>query len=150
MSAHEWAKEHDACPDAIEWLAGHPGWTLADAWRECRRGDWMLWALEGAGYPIPWDVVDGIVDRAVREHALRCGIPEIERWARRWLSGDDRSDAAAAWAAWAAAHAAEAAASGAYAAAWADAAADAARAAESRRQADEIRAAVPLWPGGDA
>jgi hypothetical protein len=198
MTAHEWARQRDACPDAIEWLAEHPAWTMADAWRECHRGDWMFWALKTAGHPVPWDVVDGIADRAVETHALHCGIAEVERWAERWLSGEDRSAAAAgdaweaaaagAWAAdaagdawntaawraaahaaaaadaaaWRAASSAAATAYAAYAAAVAaaeeaDAARDAAvhaaardaRAAESQRQADEIRAAVPRWPGED-
>jgi hypothetical protein len=29
-------------------------------------------------------------DRVVERHALHCGIPEVERWAARWLSGEDR------------------------------------------------------------
>lgn len=43
-------------------------------------------------------LVDRVVTRAVREHALHCGVPGVERWAVRWLSGKDRTEAAA-WAA---------------------------------------------------
>jgi hypothetical protein len=51
---------------------------------------------------------DVVVTRAVRTHALQCGVPAVERWAAAWLSGEDRSAARAAraaeWAeAWAAA-----------------------------------------------
>ena len=52
-------------------------------------------ALEG--------VVETIVARAVRRHALSC--PATSEWARRWLSGEDRSEAAARAEAWAAARA---------------------------------------------
>lgn len=88
--------------------------------------------------------LDVVVTRAVRAHALTCGVPAVERWAARWLSGEDRSAraAAAAWAAraaaWApwAAWAAEAArAAWAAEAAWAAwAAAWAAWAAEAERE----------------
>ena len=46
-----------------------------------------------------------IVTRAIRNHALNCGILTVEAWARNWLNGSDRSlaeAAAAAAAAWAA------------------------------------------------
>ena len=50
--------------------------------------------------------------RCITNHGLGCGIPEVEQWAAKWLSGEDRSQAAAeaaaeaAWAAtWAAAEA---------------------------------------------
>ena len=31
-----------ACKTAIDWVKGK-GKSLAEAWRTCRRGDWMLW-----------------------------------------------------------------------------------------------------------
>src|SRR3990172_2673676 len=73
-----------------------------------------------------------VCDRAIRAHALECGVPPVEAWARGWLEGKDRSQAAAAaWAAWAAWAAADAAAWAAWAAAaWAARAARAAEAAE--------------------
>ena len=42
-------------------------------------------------------VVNRAADRQVRAHCLHCGIKTVERWAARWLSGEDRS-AALAWA----------------------------------------------------
>lgn len=41
-------------------------------------------------------IIERIVTRLVETHALRCGVSEIETWAQRWLSGDDRS-ADSAW-----------------------------------------------------
>jgi hypothetical protein len=38
-------------------------------------------------------------DRAVERHALHCGIPKVEQWAARWLSGEDRTEDSA-WNAW--------------------------------------------------
>ena len=63
-----------------------------------------------------------IITRAITNHALHCKIESVEKWARKWLSGEDRS---------AAAEAAEAAAEEAEEAAWAAAAAWAAWAAEA-------------------
>jgi hypothetical protein len=41
-----------------------------------------------------------VVTRAEWAHALGCGVPTVEQWATRWLSGEDRTAAwAAAWAA---------------------------------------------------
>jgi hypothetical protein len=61
-----------------------------------------------------------VVTRAEWAHALGCGVPTVEQWATRWLSGEDRTAARAAWAARAAAWAAEEAArAAAWAAAWA-------------------------------
>lgn len=39
--------------------------------------------------------LDLVITRAVRTHALRCGTESVEEWARRWLSGEDRTTAAA-------------------------------------------------------
>lgn len=147
-NALQWALAHNACDDgpddAIPWLRKHPDWTMADAWRECHRGDWMIWALGRCKLTSDLDAalrraIERIVARAVETHALHCGIDTVEAWARAWLSGEDRSEAAAraaAGAAWAAARAA-------WVAAWA-------AAAERALQADDIRAEIPEWPGGDA
>jgi hypothetical protein len=122
------------------------------------------------------------IDRIVAR-AIRCGLRSLRgnrepwarewrRWARAWLNGSDRSEAAAAeawsaaawsaaaWAAWAAASAARAEEAAAEAAAAAAAAAEAAaeraaasvaeraaaRAAELRLQARDIRREIPEWP----
>lgn len=42
----EWLREHDACEDAITWLGDRDD---ATAWRECERGDWLLWGAATAG-----------------------------------------------------------------------------------------------------
>ena len=73
-------------------------------------------------------LVDRIITRAVRNHALPC--PETRDWAEKWLSGEDRSQGSA----WAAADAARAAA--------ADAADDAVWA--------RARAAARAWAAADA
>ena len=40
-----WSKSipRDACEQAIEWARTQP--SLRVAWRDCQRGDWMLWLL---------------------------------------------------------------------------------------------------------
>jgi len=95
-------------------------------------GPWMMTEKQTRAW------LDLIVTRAVKNHALHCGIAEVETWAVKWLAGEDRSEQAgrAAWAASAAAEAAEAAAR---AAAWAWAAAEAAQATERKRQIRDLR-----------
>jgi len=134
------------CQEAVEWLQGYG--TMADAWRACRRGDWMIWALRAEGIEVPPAAIERIVARAIRrgQRSLR-GVrapwaTAWRRWARRWLSGEDRSRTAANAAAWAAARAA------ANAAAWAarTAAEASAMASELRLQARDLRLALPEWP----
>ena len=36
----------DACPDAVKWVGRRGPKT---AWRDCKRGDWMLWAAARLG-----------------------------------------------------------------------------------------------------
>ena len=44
----------NACSDAIEWL--HAQQTWSQAWRDCTRGDWMLWLLgRCSGKPVSPD-----------------------------------------------------------------------------------------------
>ena len=106
---------------------------------------WVLLRPEVLGEHGFQVALDRIVTRVVTNHALHCGVPEVELWAQRWLDGTDRTGAAAcsaasaAWteeqeaaaraakmAAWAAAEAARAAAWAAEAVAWAARSADAA------------------------
>ena len=123
------------CQEAVEWLQGYT--TMADAWRACRRGDWMIWALRAEGIEVPPAAIERIVARAIRrgQRSLR-GVRAApwatawRRWARRWLSGEDRSRTAANAAAWAARTAAEASA----------------MASELRLQARDLRLALPEWP----
>ena len=107
-------------PDDRVWLLLQPGVLPAD---------------------VRTDATARIVTRAVTSHALHCGNTAVEEWARGWLDGTDRSQAAA-WAAaraaaWDAARAAaESAWDAARAAAW-----DAARAAwDAARAASESAA----------
>lgn len=91
-------------PEGVVWVACRPGAITPEQVRA-----WL---------------VDRVVARAVRNHALRCGVPEVERWAVQWLSGEDRTAAAAWAAAWAVRDAAwdaawDAAAAAVRAAAWA-------------------------------
>ena len=46
----EYVRSLGACGDAMEWLMAQK--NLAQAWRDCERGDWMLWVLgKQAGEP---------------------------------------------------------------------------------------------------
>ena len=58
-----------------------------------------LWLLCKAPWSVIAPAIFAIVERSVRDHALSCGVPEIEAWAGRWLSGEDRSEESAARAA---------------------------------------------------
>jgi len=128
-------------PEAVEWLQGYS--TMADAWTQCHRGDWMIWALLAEGIDVPAAAIERIVARAIRrgQKSLR-GVrapwaTAWRRWASRWLSGEDRTGAAAREAAADAARVASRAA-------WAEAAgaaADAARVASRAAWAAGARAA---------
>ena len=50
MTATETLTRLGACPDALEWARGHGG-SLAELWRDCPRGDWLLWYATKAGAP---------------------------------------------------------------------------------------------------
>lgn len=56
-------------------------------WVACRPG--ALTAEQLAAW------LELIVTRAVTRHASHCGVAEVETWAARWLSGEDRSAEAA-------------------------------------------------------
>lgn len=94
-------------------------------------------------------LMDKVVDPCVAKHCLNCGISEVEHWASRWISGEDRSEDAAWNAARAAIAAKDAAGDAARAAAWAAArvaawaaarAARAAKAAAVDEQVNSLRA----------
>jgi hypothetical protein len=109
-----------------------------------------VWVLVWVCPELAARFANDVADRAVRRHCLGTVIDE---WARRWLSGEDRSAEAAARAAWAArvataawaARVAAAAKAAAEAAAWAARAA--ARAAWAARvaTASERRRQVKWW-----
>ena len=83
-------------------LRGRKGWTPLEVSRmrsvPVEDRIWVLLRPEVLGRDGLLRVVDAIADRAVRRHALHCGVAGVEAWAYRWLSGDDRSEVAA-WAA---------------------------------------------------
>ena len=56
---------------------------------------WVLLREEVLGDDVP-EVMAEIVDPVVRKYALHCGVTEVEAWAAKWLSGEDRTKAAAA------------------------------------------------------
>ncbi len=172
LSAHEWGCKHGSCADALKWrISLGPKATQSDAWKKCQRSDWLLWQyrklpmkLQEKYRPKLQRAVDKIADRAVRKYALKCKIASVAAWAKKWLSGEDRTyasasaaydaaDAAYAAATRAATHAAtDAATAAATAAAYAAAAASAASAAyaaERRQQARDIHREIPEWPGKD-
>lgn len=137
ISAIEFGRRHHSCPDAMKWRKslGRDA-TQAYAFLVCERGDWLIWQLRKLSGDRRADVrpalhraIERIVARAIRQgvKSIR-GIREqwatdYRRWARRWLSGVDRS---------------------------AEAAAEAARAVKSERllQAKDIRREIRAWPGG--
>ncbi len=83
-----------------------------------------------------------IITRAVTSHALHCGIPNVEAWARNWLSGKDRTADAA--------RAANDTASAAYAYPAASVAADAAYPAAFAADAAYAASAAFAWATGAA
>ena len=63
---------------------------------------WAVWRQDTLTKDQEKSLLDKIVTRAVTNHALNCKIKAVEKWAQKWLSGEDRSqeaDWAAAWAA---------------------------------------------------
>lgn len=102
----------------------------------------------------PWDVIEStlesIVTRAVTTYALPCEV--VRKWAERWLSGEDRSEASAeaAWCASGAASAASAAASAASAAARSASAEEWAVRCKAREAARATKwAAWAAWAAGE-
>ncbi len=82
------------CEAAQKWLEYHP--DPSEAWRSCKNGAWLAWAIEHIELPPETKtaldrVVEKFAGRAIEKYALHCGIDEVERWAARWLSGEDRS-----------------------------------------------------------
>ena len=170
MSASKFGRLHESCGEAQAMRDAMPeGSIQSDWWLVCPRGDWMFWQLKKSGQNKTTGAraaLEVIVTRAVRRviPSLR-GVRspeaiELRRWARRWLSGEDRTVKSAesaakfatesafessAWSAWSAASAwsAWSAASAAYAAESARCAAESARfAAWSAESAESARSAA--------
>ena len=148
------------CADGLAW--GKTQNSLHDVYENCERGDWMIWILRHSKKLTKTQTVT-IAITCVK-HVYH--DPGWNRWADRWLSGEDRTQAssesaaiasiassasrAAYWAAsaayWAAraARAASASSAAYWAAYWAARAASAAwvPSAEIKWQADRIREIV--------
>ena len=149
-----------ACIEAIEWVATQK--SLAIAWKNCERGDWMLWllAVKGKTNKTHRRIVTAACQcarlalRFVPANEVRPlkAIEAAEAWTENptqtmaaWAAGAAeaaRAAARAAEAAGAAARAARAAAE----AAWAAGAAGAAGAAEDKKCADIVRKYFPAAP----
>jgi hypothetical protein len=152
-TALEWGIDNNSCTEALEWRKSLGNVTQKEAFEKCERGDWLIWQLQHLSdeqlkeiLPQLLTALNVIVERAVKNRALNCGIKEVEQWAINWINGD--KSVRSVDAAWAAADAADDAAADAARAAWAaadaadDAAADAARAAWSAANAAACAAAV--------
>jgi hypothetical protein len=165
---HQQLTDIGACSDAIRWASRYD--TLDDAWRKCKRGDWMLWYASrvGADHVMIVRAACACARLALPhlpdgEDRPRLAVETTEAWcAGRATLDEVRAAGAAAWAAaraavaaaGAAARAAEAAAGAAawaaaraaeYAAgvaAWAAEAADAARAAAWAAEAADAAGAA--------
>ena len=139
MSPAEFCDATTACPEGCEWALTQP--TMADAWDNCPRADWLLWML---------DKLDRRPDdRTLRLFAIWCArnTPLADGRKVGDLLTDPRSLAALEVAErYAAGKATDeelaAARAAAWAAAWA-AARDAAGAAAGDAQADHLRTLVP-------
>jgi hypothetical protein len=82
-------------------LRGREGWTPLEIsrMRSVSLEDrlWVLLRLNVLGIDLS-RVCFAFASRAVRRHALHCRVDEIERWARRWLNAENRSQESAEWA----------------------------------------------------
>jgi hypothetical protein len=123
---HQQLTDIGACPDAIRWASRYD--TLDDAWRKCKRGDWMLWYASRAGADHVMIVRAACACARLAlphlpdgEDRPRLAVETTEAWCdgRATLDEVRAARAAAGAAAWAARDAAWAAARAAGAAAWA-------------------------------
>ena len=109
MFAVDFGKKHSSCEDAMEWRKSLGPVTQTDAWRLCKRGDWMIWQLRKglseeqfrSVLPALKIVLEKIVTRAIYrglKSLKEVNTPwatEWRRWAVAWLSGKDRTARAA-------------------------------------------------------
>jgi hypothetical protein len=75
-------RQYQPCYDALKWAENYT--TPEDAWRECKRGDWMLWILGRLSGPPEGDSRKKLVLCACE--CARIALPLFER---RW-PGDNR------------------------------------------------------------
>ena len=119
MKLYEELEKLGACREAVEWAKNYD--SFASAWKECERGDWMLWLCEKKegkpGWPSQKEIVLVGCDCAElalpiyeKEYPNDSRVRDCIETTRRWAKGKATeaalwaARAAAAWAAEAAAH----------------------------------------------
>lgn len=128
MKLHEELIQLRACGEAVEWAKNYD--SFASAWKECERGDWMLWlcgTMQGKkGWPsleeivlVACDCAELVLPIYVKQYPNDSRIRDCIETTRQWAKGEAtaaerkaaaRAAGAAARAAWAAAGAAAGAA----------------------------------------
>ena len=103
-SAYQWGKDHGSCQKALDWRETLGNAGQRKAYQVCQRGDWMFWTfqhLTEAQFELIRERMHEAlllsVNRQVAANCLICGVPAVEKWAKKWLSGEDRSAESAAW-----------------------------------------------------
>ena len=98
-----WNPCSDYTDERLEELAaGRESITIAEALDLPISASHRVWLLTNQGVlpdTVRREWVEAVVSRAVRAHALTCGIAEVEDWAARWFAGDPAARTRAAWAA---------------------------------------------------
>ena len=126
MKLHEELIQLRACGEAVEWAKNYD--SFASAWKECERGDWMLWLCgtkKGKkGWPsqeeivlVECDCAELVLPIYEKQYPNDSRIRDCIETTRQWAKGEatEAELEAATWAAW---EAAEAAAGAAARAAW--------------------------------
>ena len=159
MKLHEELIQLRACSDAVEWAKNYD--SFASAWKECERGDWMLWlcgTMQGKkGWPsqeeivlVECDCAELVLPIYEKQYPNDSRIRDCIETTRQWAKGE-ATEAEREAATWAATGAATVGSRG--AAAWAaraaGAAAGAARAAGAAAGA-AWAAARAAWAAGAA
>ena len=126
MKLHEELIQLGACSDAVEWAKNYD--SFASAWKECERGDWMLWLCgtkKGKkGWPsqeeivlVECDCAELVLPIYEKQYPNDSRIRDCIETTRQWAKGE-ATEAEREAATWAAARAAWEAA-GATGATWA-------------------------------
>ena len=153
MKLHEELIQLRACGEAVEWAKNYD--SFASAWKECERGDWMLWLCgtkKGKkGWPsqeeivlVECDCAELVLPIYEKQYPNDSRIRDCIETTRQWAKGEatEAEREAAAGAAW---EAAEAAAREAAEVTWATWAAwEAAEAATFKQCADICRAKLKV------
>ena len=130
MTFAKWLESVGACGDAVEWVGKR---SATRAWKECQRGDWMLWGAVKAGVDRKAVVLAACACARLSLRYVKAGEdrPRIAiETAEAWCRGEETIEQARAYAACAA-----------YAAYAAD---HAARTKTLAQCADIVRKVIPL------